>query len=70
MGRVGVRVKRDRIYEYLWLIYIVWQKPTQLCKAIILQFKEKKILREEKTEVLLVGKKVLVLLSGLIHPYR
>ena len=70
MGRVGVRVKRDRIYEYLWLIYIVWQKPTQHCKAIILQFKEKRILREEKTEVLLVGKKVLVLLSGLIHPYR
>ena len=70
MGRVGVRVKRDRIYEYLWLIYIVRQKPTQHCKAIILQFKEKKILREEKTEVLLVGKKVLVLLSGLIHPYR
>ena len=27
---------------YLWLIHIVvWQKPTQHCKAIILQFKRK-----------------------------
>ena len=26
---------------YLWLIHVdVWQKPTQYCKAIILQFKK------------------------------
>ena len=28
---------------YLWLIRVdVWQKPTQYCKAIILQLEEKK----------------------------
>ena len=28
---------------YLWLIHVdVWQKPTQYCKAIILQLKKKK----------------------------
>ena len=31
-------------YVYLWLIHIdVWQKPTQLCKAIILHLKKKGI---------------------------
>ena len=30
----------QRSYLYLWLIHVdVWQKPTQLCKAFILQFK-------------------------------
>ena len=38
---------------YLWLIHVVvWQKPTQYCKAIILQsiinFLEKKNLKKEK----------------------
>ena len=29
-------------YVYLWLIHVdVWQKPTQFCKAIILQLKKK-----------------------------
>ena len=29
-------------YVYLWLIHVdVWQKPTQFCKAIILQWKNK-----------------------------
>ena len=29
-------------YTYLWLIHVdVWQKPTQFCKAIILQLKNK-----------------------------
>jgi len=30
-----------RIYVYLWRIHVVWQKPTQHCKGIILQLKEK-----------------------------
>ena len=31
------------IYIYLWLIHAdVWQKPPQLCKAIILQLKKVK----------------------------
>ena len=37
---VGERFKREGPYVYLWLVHIdVWQKPTQYCKAIILQFK-------------------------------
>ena len=29
-------------YVYLWQIHVdVWQKPTQFCKAIILQLKNK-----------------------------
>ena len=39
----GGRFKREGIYVYLWLIHVViWQKPTQHCKAIILQIKFKK----------------------------
>ena len=39
-GKVGRRFKRKEIYVYLWLIYfVVQQKPTELCKAIILQLK-------------------------------
>ena len=36
---VGGRFKRESIYVYLWLIHVVWQKPIQHCKAIILQIK-------------------------------
>ena len=39
-GWDGVRgkFKREGTYVYLWLIHAdVWQKPTQYCKAIILQ---------------------------------
>ena len=37
---VGERFKKERMYVQLWLIHIaVWQKPTQHCKAIILQLK-------------------------------
>ena len=42
-GGWGGRLKREDIYVYLWLIHVfVWQKPTQHCKAIILQLKIKK----------------------------
>ena len=48
---VGRRAKREGIYGYLWLIYAdVTQKPTQYCKAVILQIKnklKKKILRKK-----------------------
>jgi len=41
---VGGRFKREGTYVYLWLIHInVRQKPTQYCKAIILQFKKIKL---------------------------
>ena len=34
----GGRLRMERIYVYLGLIHVVvWQKPTQHCKAIILQ---------------------------------
>ena len=37
---MGGRFKREGTYVYLWLIDVdVWQKPTQYCKAIILQLK-------------------------------
>ena len=33
---------REGTYVYLWLIHVdVWQKPTQYCKAVILQLKNK-----------------------------
>jgi hypothetical protein len=38
--RVGIRLKREGIHVYLWLIHTVaWQKPTQHYKSIILQLK-------------------------------
>ena len=48
MGRrrweVGGRLMREGTYVYLWLIHVgVWQKPTQYCKAIILQLKINKL---------------------------
>jgi len=37
---VGGRIRREGTYVYPWLIHVdVWQKPTQYCKAIILQLK-------------------------------
>ena len=49
-SRGGSKVQEGGTYVYLWLIYVdVWQKPTQHCKVIILQWKinclKKKILR-------------------------
>ena len=43
MGReLGAGFKRERTYIYLWLIHVdVWQKSTKVCKAIILQLKNK-----------------------------
>ena len=36
----GRGFKREGTYVHLWLIHVdVWQKPTQFCKAIILQLK-------------------------------
>ena len=36
-------IKNLHRYLYLWLIHVdVWQKPTQHCKAIILQLKKSK----------------------------
>ena len=45
--KVGGSFRRDRTYVYLWLIHVdIWWKPTQYCKAIILQLKINK--RENK----------------------
>ena len=39
---MGGRFKREGMYIYLWLNHVVvWQKPIQHCKAIILQLKKK-----------------------------
>ena len=41
---MGERFKREGTYIYLWLIHVdVWQKPTQYCKATILQLKINKL---------------------------
>ena len=43
------RFKREGTYVYLWLIHVdVGQKPTQHCKAIILQLKVKVFLKTAK----------------------
>ena len=43
---VGGKFKKKGTYVYLWLIHVaVWQKPTQYCKAIIIQVKINKILK-------------------------
>ena len=35
---MGGGYKREGIYVYLWLICVdVWQRPTQYCRAIVLQ---------------------------------
>jgi hypothetical protein len=34
---VGGRLRKEGIYVYLYLVQVVQQKPTQQCKAIILQ---------------------------------
>ena len=40
VGGSGGGLKNEETYVYLWLIHaVVWQKPTQHCKATILQFK-------------------------------
>ena len=45
---VGRRVKGEGTYENLWLIHVdIWQKPTQYCKAIILQLKMNKIFKKK-----------------------
>ena len=37
---MGREVQKEGAYVYLWLIHVdLWQKPTQFCKAIILQLK-------------------------------
>ena len=39
---MGGGFRREGTYIYLWLIHVdVWQRPTQYCKAIILQLKKK-----------------------------
>ena len=46
---VGGRSKREGTYVYLWLIHVdVCQKPTQYCKAIILQLKISKLKKRER----------------------
>ena len=45
----GERLIRKGVYVYIWLIHIaVQKKPTQHCKAIILQLK---INKKEKKEI-------------------
>ena len=46
---MGVRFKKEGTYVYLWVIHVdVWQKPTQYCKAIILQLKINTLKKDDK----------------------
>ena len=39
---MGVRVKKERMCVYVWLIHVdVWQKPAKFCEVVILQLKNK-----------------------------
>ena len=51
MGReMRGRFKTEGTWVYLWLIDVdVWQKPTQYCKAIILQLKINKFIFLKKS---------------------
>ena len=41
LGEWGERFKREGAYGYLWLNHdVVWPKPTQHCKAVILNLAE------------------------------
>ena len=43
---------REEAYVYLWLIHVVvWQKPTQYCKAITFQLKINKLTTTTKKEI-------------------
>ena len=46
---MGGRFRREGTYVYLWLIHVdVWRKPTQYCKAFILQLKINKLNYKKK----------------------
>ena len=48
---MGGGFRREGTYVHLWLIPVdVWQKPTQYCKVVILQFK-KKMSKKKKKQV-------------------
>ena len=42
-GRMGGRLKRERMYVYTWLIHDVVQQKLTHCKIIIFQLKKKKL---------------------------
>ena len=55
----GRRLRREGTHEYLWWIHaVVWKKPTQYCKAIILSLKKiiKKIQVPGKNKCTLIVK--------------
>ena len=44
----GGKLRREGIYEQLWLVHaVVWQKPIKHCKAIFLQLKNKLKFKKE-----------------------
>lgn len=59
-GRVGARLKWEEIYVYLLLIQ---QKPTQPCKAIILQLKTSKKNLERMNMLLMLTVNYFLLLN-------
>ena len=54
MGRkLGWGFKREGTHAHPWLICVdVWQRPTQYCKAIILQLKINKLKKKNNVSLL------------------
>ena len=55
---MGGKFKREETCVCLWLIHAdVWQKPTQYCKAIVLQLKINHFLQKEVETIELVAQR-------------
>ena len=62
------KFKREGTYAYLWLIHVdIWQKPTQYCKAIILQLKKKYIKSSVQVKLLQSHVQFSVILLTVAH---
>ena len=65
------RLKREGLYVYLWLIHVeVWQRITKVCKAIILQLKNKfeNLKKEKKKQRHYFANKVHIIVKAMNFP--
>ena len=66
MSGVGGRLKKKGIYVYLQLIHtVVWEKPTQQCKATILQLnRNKKKLMSDQSNLVLKSRGFFIIINS------
>ena len=66
MSGVGGRLKKEGIYVYLQLIHtVVWEKPTQQFKAIILQLNiNKKKLMSDHNNIMLKSRGFFIIINS------